>query len=65
MISWADVHEIQVPCWRTFQNLRFEVEQKPIDAWKDDPDEVWAVVRTGLSRSLPCRFLDRRRGWSS
>ena len=46
MISWADVHEVQVPCWVTFQNLRFQVEQKHIDAWKDDPDGLWAVVRT-------------------
>jgi hypothetical protein len=53
MVSWADVAEVQSPCWTTFQNMRFEVQQRHIDAWRDDPDGVWALVRVSPPHAPP------------
>lgn len=47
MISWADVGEVQTPCWMTYRNMRFEIQQNHIDAWREDPDGLWTLVRTG------------------
>ena len=58
MVGWADVGEVQAPCWRTFQNMRFEVQQRHINAWRDDPDGVWALVRTSHPDAPPLWALE-------
>ncbi len=58
MVNWADVGEVQTPCWRTFQNMRFEVQQRHIDAWREDPDGIWALVRVSPPDAPPLWALE-------
>jgi hypothetical protein len=53
MISWADVNEVQIPCWVTFRTMRFEIRQDHIDAWRDYPDGLWALVQAAPPDAPP------------
>ena len=51
-ITWDELDRIETPGLASFEGRTFQVRQTHIDAWKDDPEGVWTLVRFGtLQRS--------------
>ena len=46
-ITWDDVGRIDTPRWVRVWGRIFEVKQEHIDAWREDPDGAWTLVRIG------------------
>jgi hypothetical protein len=59
IVTWADVGRTETPCWVTLEGKRVRIEQRHIDAWKEDPSGVWTLQEFSCCNSTTQWVLRR------